>query len=244
MLTKPDSVDRRALPPRPDFMIVLGLMPPYMEDDVKQAFLEKVKVAHPDHGGSPEAFGKLEDAYQQALQYVSFRSDRRGWIGARMEEYLAQQSVIAELEEKGANVVIESIDWLQRSFGEFAALTERVIAVHIIDKSQVTDVLNVIKQEHLLLNGVKQLDLSGCEISDDVVFELRVLRSLMSLDLRKTAITNTALGIVHWLPALQELRLEGTKTSWWQRRKAKRFLARRIKRAGAIDAVVHPVNVR
>ena len=244
MLTKPDSVDPRALPPRPDFMIVLGLMPPYMQDDVKQAFLEKVKTAHPDHGGSPEAFGKLEDAYQQALQYVSFRSDRRGWIGARMEEYLAQQSVIAELEEKGANVVIESIDWLQRSFGEFAALTERVIAVHIIDKSQATDVLNVIKQEHLLLDGVKQLDLSGCEISDDVVFELRVLRSLMSLDLRRTPITNAALGIVHWLPALQVLRLDGTKTSWWQRRKTKRFLARRIKRAGAIDAVVHPVNVR
>ena len=148
MLTNPDSVDHRAMPPRPDFMIVLGLMPPYMEDDVKQAFLEKVKAAHPDHGGSPEAFGKLEDAYQQALQYVSFRSDRRGWIGARMEEYLAQQSVISDLEEKGANVVIESIDWLQRSFGEFATLTERVIAVQIADKSQATDVLNVVKQEH------------------------------------------------------------------------------------------------
>ena len=151
----------------------------------KHAYLEKVKTAHPDHGGSPEAFGKLEDAYQQALQYVSFRSDRRGWIGARMEEYLAQQSVIADLEQKGANVVIESIDWLQRSFGEFAALTERVIAVHISDKSQVTDVLNVIKQEHLLLDGVKQLDLSGCEVSDDVVFELRVLRSLMSRHMSK-----------------------------------------------------------
>ena len=244
MLTRPDSVDRRAFPSRPDFMMVLGLMPPYMEGDIKQAYLENVKAAHPDHGGSPEAFGKLEDAYQQALQYVSFRSDRRGWIGARMEEYLSQQSVIAALEEKGANVVIESIDWLQRSFGEFAALTERVVAVHIIDKSQVADVLNVVKQEHLLLDGVKQLDLSGCEISDDLVYELRVLRSLMLLDLCNTSITNTALGIVHWLPALQVLRLDGTKTSWWQRRKTKRFLARRTKQAGAIDAVVHPVNVR
>ncbi|MCH2117362.1 MAG: hypothetical protein MK161_06645 [Pirellulales bacterium] len=244
MLTNPDSVDHRAMPPRPDFMIVLGLMPPYMEDDVKQAFLEKVKAAHPDHGGSPEAFGKLEDAYQQALQYVSFRSDRRGWIGARMEEYLAQQSVISDLEEKGANVVIESIDWLQRSFGEFATLTERVIAVQIADKSQATDVLNVVKQEHLLLDGVKELDLSGCEITDDLVYELRVLRSLVVLDLCNTPITNTALGIVHWLPALQILRLDGTKTSWWQRRKAKRFLAHRMKQAGAIDAAVHPVNVR
>ena len=244
MVTKRDSVDRRAIPPRPDFMGVLGLMPPYMEGDIKHAYLEKVKTAHPDHGGSPEAFGKLEDAYQQALQYLSFRSDRRGWIGARMEEYVAQQNMITVLEEKGADVVIESIDWLERSFGEFATLTERVVAVHITDKSRVTDILNVMKQEHLLLDGVKQLDLSGCEITDDLVYELRTLRSLMVLDLRDTPITNSALGIVHWLPALQALHAGGTKTSWWQRRKARRFLARRVKRAGAIDAVVHPVNVR
>ena len=36
----------------PEFMAVLGLLPPYTEEDVKQAYWSKVKKLHPDHGGS------------------------------------------------------------------------------------------------------------------------------------------------------------------------------------------------
>ena len=36
---------------RPDFMAMLGLMPPYALEDVKAAYLAKAKELHPDKGG-------------------------------------------------------------------------------------------------------------------------------------------------------------------------------------------------
>ena len=35
---------------RPEFMAILGLLPPYSREDVKRAYLAKVRTAHPDHG--------------------------------------------------------------------------------------------------------------------------------------------------------------------------------------------------
>jgi DnaJ family protein A protein 2 len=33
-------------------------------DDIKKLFKQKSKVAHPDHGGSPEEFDTLKKAYE------------------------------------------------------------------------------------------------------------------------------------------------------------------------------------
>ena len=38
------------------FMVLLGLLPPYTLDDVKRAYLDKVRTAHPDHGGDLDDF--------------------------------------------------------------------------------------------------------------------------------------------------------------------------------------------
>ena len=61
---------------RPDFMVALGLLPPYSPADVKQAYFEKVKTAHPDKGGNVADFLKLQEAFRQATEYVEFRKSR------------------------------------------------------------------------------------------------------------------------------------------------------------------------
>ena len=53
-------------PGRPDFMIALGLLPPYTVEDVKRAYFDRALSAHPDRGGSAEEFIKLHEAYTQA----------------------------------------------------------------------------------------------------------------------------------------------------------------------------------
>ena len=83
---------------RPEFAVTLGLLPPYSLDDVKRAYLEKVKSAHPDRGGERADFDRVQRAYEQAGEYLRFRSDRRHWIAARMEEYLAVESLRERLE--------------------------------------------------------------------------------------------------------------------------------------------------
>ena len=55
---------------RPEFFDVLGLAPPVTVDDIKQAYLEKVKTAHPDRGGEIASFRKLQEAFDQAPQSI------------------------------------------------------------------------------------------------------------------------------------------------------------------------------
>ena len=73
---------------RPAFAVTLGLLPPYSMDDVKRAYRDKVKDAHPDRGGDRETFDRIQKAFEEAAEYLKFRQDRRLWIAARMDEYV------------------------------------------------------------------------------------------------------------------------------------------------------------
>jgi hypothetical protein len=60
-------------PPRPmsnhaHALLLLGLAPPYTDQDVKQAYKRLARTAHPDAGGSHEQFIKLQTAYDTALR--------------------------------------------------------------------------------------------------------------------------------------------------------------------------------
>jgi len=44
---------------RPEFMVRLGLAPPYTVEDVKAAYRDQTKRVHPDHGGSAQEFHAL-----------------------------------------------------------------------------------------------------------------------------------------------------------------------------------------
>ncbi len=55
-------------------MVVLDLLPPYTQEDVKRAYLAKAKQVHPDHGGTVDRFRQLQEAFDKGRQYTEFRS--------------------------------------------------------------------------------------------------------------------------------------------------------------------------
>ena len=100
-----------------------------MAEDIENAYRARVKEIRPDLGGDPKPFYELQTAYMQAKEYIKFRGDRRGWIAKRMEEYLAVQETIDGIKPFGAHVETTALDWLQKSFGDFAELVAAYLTV-------------------------------------------------------------------------------------------------------------------
>ena len=228
---------------RPEFMATLGLLPPYTLEDVQRAYLTKVKDAHPDRGGSQQAFFVVQNAYLQAKQYVEFRGDRRGWIAKQMDEYLAVQTIIERLRELGAEIELTTLDWLGKSFGDFAQLTEQVIGVRLNGATNGDEVLEFIIGQHDRLLELRRLELAGSSVSDAMIRQLIVFRRLAELDLSRTPITAEALQIVEWLPELGTITIEGTGLSWLARRRLAAKL-RQNRKAAAAARTLHPINIR
>ena len=228
---------------RPACMVALGLLPPYSAEDVKQAYLSKVKQLHPDHAGNTTEFLAIQAAYQQAQAYVRFHADRRGWIAARMEDYLAVQEVIGRLKGFGAEVETDTVDWLQRSFGDFAELTDSVVGIRLRDAQRGDEVIGYLVGQHDRLLELRRLDLAGCRLSDESVRQLSVFRRLAHLDLSHTPITWEALHVVQWLPELESINVDGTAIKWWTRRKLRAQMRRKRQLAAAARAM-HPTQLR
>ena len=209
---------------RPDFMVALGLAPPYSQDDVMQAYRTKVMKVHPDHGGSVEEFRVLQDAFEKAKQYIDFRSDRRQWIATKMEEYLAVQRVEERLSALGAEVKTNAVDWLEKSFGDFAQLTEKITSVKLTDSAKAMELLAAMVEDRDALGSMTDLTLSGCELTDAAAQHLDTFKQLKSLDLSNNPITGEALYFVDDLPALESLNLEGTNVGWWMKRKVRKLM--------------------
>ena len=228
---------------RPPFMVKLGLLPPYMPEDVEKAYLAHIKDIRPDLGGDPKPFYEVQTAYMQAKEYLKFRGDRRGWIAKRMEEYIAVQEVIDRLKAFGAEVETDALDWLQKSFGDFAELTETILAIQLHDSVTGDEFVEYLVSEHDKLLELRCLDLAGCGISDASVRQLSVFRRLKDLNLNRTPITWEALHIVQWLPELETVHVEGTGLSWFTRHKLATQLRHNQKSAAALRAV-HPTMVR
>jgi hypothetical protein len=227
---------------RPEFAVVLGLLPPYTMDDVKRAYLAKVKGAHPDRGGDRADFDRIQHAFEQASEYLSFRSDRREWIAARMDEYVAAESLANRLRQLGAVVETTMHDWVKRSFGDFATLTASIIGVRLENSERAAELVDAMVVEQRVLAGLKRLELPGCAVTDGIAMQLRVFTSLTHLDLSRTQISQKALVLVDRLRRLETFNIDGTSIGWWGRRKIRQALARRnVKR---LASVLHPENLR
>ncbi len=228
---------------RPPCMVKLGLMPPYMPEDVEKAYLARIKDIRPDLGGNPQPFYEVQTAYMQAKEYLKFRGDRRGWIAKRMDDYLAMQEVTEQIRAFGAEVETNYVDWLQKSFGDFAELTENILCIRLHDATNGDEFIEYLVNHREQLLELQRLDLAGCTVSDGAVRQLSVFRRLHELDLSRTPITWQSLHIVEWLPELHEVRIEGTNLNWFTRRKLIAQLRQKRKAAESLRAV-HPTMVR
>lgn len=205
-------------------MIELGLAPPYTQEDVMQAYYAKVKKVHPDHGGTAEGFRALQEAFEKAKHYTDFRIDRRSWIATKMNEYLAVRRVVERLEQFGAEVVTNAVDWLEKSFGDFAQLTETITGVRLVNSAQGDELIAAMVDEQSALGNMTQLELPGCQLSDAAAQRLDAFKQLKHVDLSGTPITKESLWFVDELPALESLSLKGTKVGWWMRRKVNKLM--------------------
>jgi hypothetical protein len=226
----------KAAESRPDFMVTLGLLPPYTAEDVEQAYLAKIKDLRPPGVNDESAFYfyGVQHAYEQAREYIKFHGDRRGWIAKRMDDYLATQDVIERLKLFGAEVETDQIDWLEKSIGDFVELTESIVGIRLRGAANADDVILYMIRQHQRLLGLRWLDLTGSVVSDASVRQLSVFRRLQKLDLSRTPITWEALHLVEWLPELDELNVEGTGVGWLTRRRLARRLRRKQKAAAGV----------
>jgi hypothetical protein len=202
---------------RPDFMAHLGLLPPYAADDVHKAYKAKALKAHPDRGGSKDDFLKLQDAYEQAQEYVRFSEGRRHWLANQVEPYLRQQEIIQEVENRSGKVQVEKVDWMQRSFGDFATLAERLREIDLRDSTNSDEFLQFLGTNSQHLRFLTRLDLSGSDVTDAGLIQLQHLRGLQRLNLSRTRISAAGLAVLHALSDLEWLNVGGTAIGWFGR---------------------------
>jgi hypothetical protein len=208
-------------------MIRLGIAPPYTLEDVKQAYLEKAKAVHPDHGGTAGEFAALQDAFERAQEFLAFRSDRRAWIAAQMDRYIALEKVIDRLRKLGAEVTTTSYEWMEQSYGDFAQLTETAVCVRAPGAANGDEIVAALVAERDPLRELREVELPGAKVSDDAVLSLSGFTMLRRLDLSGTPITERALDVVDDLPALETFEVDDTQLGWWKKHRLASRLRRR-----------------
>ena len=195
-------------PDVPACLAVLGLRPPLTIEDVKQAYLAKAVTAHPDRGGSPEQFIRLQKAFEEANEYVKFKASKLEWLASKVEAYAEQQEIASAAIERGGAIEMEETDWLRKSFGEdFGHVADKLVAVRLRGP-QADDVFAILlgfRAESL--KDLALLDLAGGTITDEGLLQLKGLKGLRHLDLRGTAVSRLAADVPQWFERLEYLGL-------------------------------------
>jgi hypothetical protein len=203
---------------RPEFLVALGLIPPCTVEDVKQAYLAKVRTAHPDKGGSPEEFRRLQEAFEKATEWARFRASRIAWLGSWVEKYVEQDSLVTEIQERGGKVKVEGVDWLRRSFGDdFSQVAEKVNGIELHGPGVNDVTLSWLGSHRTSLASLKSLDLSGSSITDAGLQHVAAFPALRELDLSRTGVTSAGLVVLDHLKELEWLGLSGTSIGWLSR---------------------------
>ena len=92
------------------------------------------------------------------------------------------------------------LDWVRRSFGDFADLTESIVGIRLEKSLKVAELVETMVREQSNLAALKRLELPACPVDDAIAWQLRPLKGLTHLDLSGTAITWRALSLVDFLP--------------------------------------------
>lgn len=199
---------------RPEFLVILGVLLPCNEEDVKQAYLAKVRSAHPDRGGDPAEFRRIQEAFEKASEYARFSASRTRWLAASVERYAAQELFREELERRGGRVEVEQVDWLKQEIGEdFAQVMERLVGLEFHGPEHDDRLIDYLAREAPLLGNLRSLNLAGTKVTDTGVERLYVFKGLRELDLSDTPVHGAGLTVLQQLPALEQLHLRGANLS-------------------------------
>jgi hypothetical protein len=187
---------------------ILGLLPPVSLEDVKQAYMVKAMQAHPDRGGDPQEFIRLQKAFDDATEFVKFKASKIEWLASKIDAYAQQQEVATETIERGGSIEMEETDWLRRSFGEdFGHVADKLVAVRL-PNGRADDVFAILLGFRAdSLKDLAVLDLTGGPLTDEGLLQLKELKSLRHLDLRGTKVGKLAVEVPGWFEQLEFLGL-------------------------------------
>jgi hypothetical protein len=206
-MTQPAPASQSSLQ-RPDCLVVLGLMPPVTLEDVKQAYLVRAREAHPDRGGSQQEFVRVQQAFEEANEFVKFKANKLEWLASKIDAYSQQQEVVTETIERGGSVEMEETDWLRKSFGDdFGHVADKLVAVRL-PSDRADDVFCILLGFRAdSLKDLATLDLAGGTLTDEGLLQLKGLANLRHLDLRGTRVGKLAGEIPGWFERLEFLGL-------------------------------------
>lgn len=192
----------------PECLMILGLRPPLTLEDVKQAYMAKAMKAHPDRGGDPQEFIRLQKAFDDATEFVKFKASKLEWLASKIDAYAQQQEVATETIERGGSIEMEETDWLRRSFGEdFGHVADKLVSVRL-PGGRADDVFAILLGFRAdSLKDLAVLDLSGGTITDEGLLQLKELKNLRHLDLRGTRVGKLAADVPGWFENLEFLGL-------------------------------------
>jgi hypothetical protein len=192
----------------PECLMILGLRPPLTLEDVKQAYMAKAMKAHPDRGGDPQEFIRLQKAFDDATEFVKFKASKLEWLASKIDAYAQQQEVATETIERGGSIEMEETDWLRRSFGEdFGHVADKLVAVRL-PGGRADDVFAILLGFRAdSLKDLAVLDLSGGTVTDEGLLQLKELKNLRHLDLRGTRVGKLAADVPGWFENLEFLGL-------------------------------------
>ena len=192
----------------PPCLAILGLSLPLTLEDVKQAYLAKAMTLHPDRGGDPQQFMRLQKAFEDANEFVRFKAGKLEWLASKIEAYSQQQEVVSETIERGGEAEMEESDWLRKSFGDdFGHVADKLVAVRLRGPAA-DDIFAILLGFRAdSLQDLARLDLAGGRLTDEGLLQLKGLKNLRSLDLRGTAVSKLAPETPLWFPQLEFLGL-------------------------------------
>lgn len=197
--------------PEPDVpacLTTLGLRPPLTLEDVKQAYLAKAMAMHPDRGGDPGEFVKLQAAFEEANDYVKFKASKLEWLASKIEAYAQQQEVATEAIERGGEIEMEETDWLRKSFGEdFGHVADKLVTVRLRNPSADDLFAILLGFRADSLKDLATLDLTGGSLTDEGLLQLKELKGLRHLDLRGTQVGKLGAEAAGWFERLEFLGL-------------------------------------
>jgi hypothetical protein len=195
-------------PDVPGCLATLGLRPPLTLEDVKQAYLAKAMAMHPDRGGDPAEFVKLQAAFEEANDYVKFKASKLEWLASKIEAYAQQQEVATEAIERGGEIEMEETDWLRKSFGEdFGHVADKLVTVRLRNPAADDVFAILIGFRADSLKDLATLDLAGGSLTDEGLLQLKELKGLRHLDLRGTQVGKLGAEAAGWFERLEFLGL-------------------------------------